>query len=72
MRWAAATGDSRSALVWPGVSSSPLKNTRWNHAWTCSQESSVSDMDALGRPRAWSKIICYHLLWTWPPRWRRP
>ena len=61
MRWAAATGDSRSAPLRPVSGSSPEKKAHRRACCTSSQDRVRSSRDALGRPTDLASIIFRHL-----------
>ena len=67
MRWAAATGDSRSAPLWPvsGSTSSPVRNRFLRNRPSSSWESVRVSIDALGPLIARSRIIVSPLSAPW-------
>ena len=62
MRWAAATGESRSAVLWPVSTSSPVKNRFLRNRPSSSWESVCVSIDAL---IARSRIIVFPLSAPW-------
>ena len=65
MRWAAATGESRSAALWPGSTSSPVRNRFLRNRPSSSWESVRVSIDALGPLIARSRIIVSPLSAPW-------
>ena len=65
MRWAAATGESRSAVPWPVSTSSPDRNRSFKNCPSSSVESVRVSIDALGPLIARSKIIVFPLSAPW-------
>ena len=65
MRWAAATGDSRSAPLRPVSGSSPEKKAHRRACCTSSQDRVRSSMAARGLPTNLDSIMRRHLPGTW-------
>ena len=65
MRWAAATGESRSAVPCPVSTSSPVRNRFLRNRPSSSWESVRVSIDALGPLIARSRIIVFPLSEPW-------